>query len=318
MIRVSHSVLAQWLDQVADGLEAGLQAAEAVALARKLPGGASEALQEAFRHGSSWTASLGESGLELSVAELAVLQASEVSGSLPRSMRRLAAARVERHRLQRRVMMATLYPTFLIHFSALVFSVTYLVNGRMAAFFVSAGMVIVPFWLLAVFGFCLGRYAPRLLRHISRVFPLFSGYRKNWDMGVFCDTLATCLRAGMPVDAAWEASVSAADDPRIDRMGNAALRSIRSGGVASAGIAEAGGSLPGSLLQIYRTGETTGSLEQNLEAAAERYFKDARSRLTLASIAYPKILLVAVLGYAAYKIVVFYQGYFERITEMGS
>lgn len=316
MARVSDLSLAAWLEQVADGLDSGLTASNAVTLAKALPGDASARLAERLTKGASWGEALSKASLSLSAAERAVLDASERSGTLPSAMRRIAAVRRDAAKMKKRLALGLAYPIFLLHFAALVFSVSYLVNGDFKAFLVSMGMALVPVWLVFFFFLAMAKLWPRAIRAISRLFPLFSQYRKNWDTGLFCEVLGSCLEAGMEVGQSWEVAIAAADNPQVTRWGEAALASIRDGGKASAGMARSGSRAPQALLQLYRSGEETGSLPQNLRAAGQRYFSDAKERLALAALLYPKLILVAIFGYIAYRVVVFAQEYFQRLMDI--
>lgn len=316
MIRVSDVQLADWFDQIAGGLDAGMTSVNAVALAKDLPQGVSAILSDSFGRGNNWATSLEEVNLSLSVAELAILGASEQSATMPQAMRRLAVTRRDQAKAKKKMFMAIAYPAFILHFGAVVFSISYLLDGRMAAFFVSTGMVLVPIWLIAILMVVVARVSPRSLKAVSRFMPLFSGYRKNWDLGILCNVLANCMRAGMQVNRAWEAAVVAADNPRVYKLGDSVIGAIEAGRPASEGIVEAGKCVPKSFYQLYRTGEETGSLEQNLEAAGDSYVADAKSKLTLASAAYPKLLMLGIFGYAGYKVVMFYKDYFAKLSEI--
>lgn len=316
MPRLSDLTLAAWLDQVADGLDSGLTASNAVALAKTLPGDASVRLGERIAGGSSWDEALSEASLSLSDAEQAVLDASERSGTLPSAMRRIAAVRRDAAKMKKRLALGLAYPLFLLHFAALVFSITYLVSGNLTAFLVSMGVALGPVWLVFLFFLAMAKLWPGAIRAIARLLPLFSQYRKNWDTGLFCEVLGSCLEAGMEVGQSWEVAVAAADHPQVARWGDAALASIRDGGKASAGMERLESRAPQALLQLYRTGEETGSLPQNLRAAGQRSFADAKERLTLATLVYPKLILVAIFGYIAYRVVAFAQEYFQRIMDI--
>lgn len=316
MARVSDLRLAAWLNQMADAYDAGISPANALALSNGLPRDLSEGLGGVFEAGGNWSAAMERLPLPFSRAEEAVIRAAEQSGGLPRAFRRLATAREEGAKVARRMKLALLYPLFLIHFAALVFSVSYVVEGRYEAFAISVGMVLVPVWSLAIFGLLLFRYSPSTVRTASRYLPLFSSYRKNWDMGVLCDVLGTSLRAGVRIDAAWSVAVDAADNPRLARLGAAVQRAIKEGTPASAGIEESGVKVSKSFLQLYRSGESSGTLEQNLEAAAERYRTDAKNSVFLASMLYPKLILVAIFGYAGYKIILFFKDYYEDLMKI--
>lgn len=318
MAKLSDKQMAEWLEQVADGLDAGMTASNAVSLAKTLPNGWSENLEAEFRAGVSWGAAFEAIGVPFTFPELSILKASELSGRLPGSMRRLAEARRELAKVKRRMLMSLAYPVAILHFAAVVFSITYLVDGNTKSFLISVGMVLVPVWLVAGFVFAIVRVWPSSVKAVARRVPIFSGYRKDWDTGTLCEVLASCFAAGMDVDRSWEIAVCAADHPRIYRLGDQVLAAVKGGRKASEGMAELGKSLPSGLLQLYRSGEEAGTLEQNLEAAAKRYFTDAKNKLFLASILYPKVLLLGIFGYVAYRIVMFMSNYYQQLMDINA
>lgn len=316
MASLSNKRLADWLEQVADGLDAGMQASNAVALAKKLPAGVSEDLEAAFENGDGWGDSLEFAKLPFSLAELAILRASELSGKMPTAMRRIAAARRELAKVKRRMALALAYPIFMLHFAAVAFALPYLVDADFTAFFVSAGMVIVPVWMITLFLMAGSKVFPRAAKSVSRFMPLFSGYRKNWEAGTLCEVLASGFAAGMNATQSWEIAANAADSPKLYRLSDSVLESVSAGGKASEGIARSRALSPKGFEQLYRNGEETGSLEENLGAAAKRYFGDSKSQLLLASILYPKIVLLGIFGYIGYKIVTWVSNYYEELSNI--
>lgn len=318
MAKVSDKRLAEWLEQVADGLEAGMLSSDAVALAKALPAELILALESDFRAGKTWGDALSDNAFPFSLAEQSIVEASELSGRLPTAMRRLAEGRRELSVMKRRVGLALAYPIFLLHFAALLFSIMYLVDGDTAGFLVSFGMVVVPVWLIAVFLFAVARVWPNALKSITRVVPIVAEYRSNWDAGTLCEVLASCFAAGLPVDKAWHIALQAADSPRLDRLGESVLAAIERGSKASDGFEGSGKKVPNALAQLYRSGEEMGRLEQNLEAAAKRFFTDAKNKLSLASLLYPKMLLVGIFAYVGYKIITFVSGYYQQLIDINA
>ncbi len=316
MASLSDKRLAEWLEQVADGLDAGMQASNAVALAKSLPSGASENLEAAFQNGDGWGDSLEFAKLPLSYAELAILRASELSGKMPTAMRRIAVARRELAKVKRRMVMTMAYPIFMLHFAAVAFALSYLVDGDTRAFLVSSGMVVVPVWMVTLFLALGAKLFPQGAKSVFRCLPVFSGYRKKWEAGTLCEVLASGFAAGMDVDHSWKIAANAADSPKLYRLADAVLQSISEGGKASEGIAASGKLSPKGFEQLYRSGEETGNLEENLEAGAKRYFSDSKNQLFLASILYPKIVLIGIFGYIGYRIVTWVSNYYEELLNI--
>lgn len=316
MAELSDKQLADWLDQVADGLDSGMEASNALALARPLPGGRSERLVRAIQDGAGWSTVLSEPILALNRAEFAILSASERAGRMPEDMRKVAESRRETQALKRRLKLSLAYPLFLLHFAAFVFSITYLVNGDWMAFFVSTAMVLVPVWMSVGFFWVLYRCWPNALLAVTRRLPLLGAYRLHWDASVLCKVLASCLAAGMRVDESWETATAASGNPDHAKLGYRVLERVRNGSQASEGMDGKLSGFPPGFREVYCSGEKSGKLDRNLDTAANRYRTDASNKLTLASLLYPKVILVGIFGYVGYKIIKFVSDYFERLSEI--
>ncbi|MBK1875242.1 type II secretion system F family protein [Pelagicoccus mobilis] len=318
MARLSDKQLADWLEQVADGVDSGMEASNAVALAKPLPNDRSEGLIGSFREGASWATVFMDPVFSLSQAEHAILAASERSARIPQAMRKIAESRREAQKVKRRITLALAYPILLLHFAALVFSITYLVSGDVTAFLVSAGMVIVPLWMFVFFVWSLAVYLPSVCLSIARRVPVIASYRMYWESGVLCDVLGSCLSAGLGVEDAWRTAAMASGSPKHNRLCDQVLEMVAQGRKASEAMDSKLRGVPSGFREMYRSGEESGKLDQNLEAAGSRYRKDASNRLLLASVLYPKIVLIGIFGYIAYKIVVLVSDYYEQLMEIGA
>ena len=111
---MSDKQLAEWLEQVADGLESGMEASNAISMAKPLPSNQGALLVEALQGGEGWPVVFGNPVLQLNYAEHTILTASEKSGTLPQSMRKIASSRREASKVKRRLKLALAYPLFLL------------------------------------------------------------------------------------------------------------------------------------------------------------------------------------------------------------
>lgn len=73
---------------------------------------------------------------------------------------------------------------------------------------------------------------------------------------------------------------------------------------------------PEEFVALYRTGEKTGRLEENLFRLAAEYQERAKRSLALASMLYPSLLFLGVAGMVAYGVISFYAGYLNMIGKM--
>ncbi len=274
-----------------------------------------KALSERFESGSSWEAALGALCPFLNSSEFSIIAAGERTGNLASVLEELGSFRKESADFRRRIKLASIYPLAILHFGALIFPLSHLVEGNTAAYLVSVGMVLVPLWTIVfVFGL-LSRLSPRFKKGIQSIVPIVRSYSINRDLSRFCRTFAACAKSGIPIAQCWEWSLDAADSGRLDKEGAEAIRAINSGNQASAAFSEKGG-FPHELRQTYKMGERSGELDKNLERVAELYSNRAGKRLFQATLVYPALMLLVVAGFVVYKVFVFYMGYFDGITDL--
>lgn len=311
----SDSKVSSWFMALSESLSAGFDARESIELARGLPNRTRDALQERISAGSSWSDSLKETCRFLESGERSILAAAEQSGTLPEAFKALGESRKESAQFKTRIKLAAIYPLGLLHLAAFVFPTDYLWEGEMKAYWVSVAMILVPLWCLATALGLAFRIAPGFKKRVQLCLPLIRGFTVNLDLGRFCQVFAACLRSGMPIDGCWEAALDAAHSRRLLTLGEAALRAIRGGMPASEAIANFKG-FPQELQQLYRIGERTGQLDENMERGAEIYLSRARAHLSIATLAYPAALFVVIALFVAIKVILFYKGYFDGIQEM--
>jgi len=316
MARLSDKVLAEWLEQMADGLEAGVQPSDAVALARELGSGVSYGIAEGFGRGYEWRLVLEDWLPELGRAEKALIVSASQTARLPECLRSVADSLRRSIRMRRQLLLAMAYPFILLHLAAFAFAVGDLIESGTKGFLLSGSFVIAPVWALLLLGLAAKELCPSALKAAACLLPVFSGYLRYRQAGVLCEVLAAAVRSGMPLDQAWRLAGEASGSDGFRRLGDSVSAAVGEGEKASAALVADGRCLPSGFLQLYQSGEETGSLDRNLEAAASRYLKTASGRLALASVLYPKVIALLVASFVAYKVLAFFAGYFKTLSEM--
>ena len=315
----SDKAVAFWLEQVAEGLGAGLNASDAIRLAKALPGGRSDWMAQSFEAGSSWRQVTTDCQGLFSEAEHAMIAAADRTGSLPEVLLSLAKARLERARAKRSLALSMAYPLGVLHFAAVALPVNYVMEGNLKAYGYAVGMILFPLWFLFFMAFGLGRFFPGFARAALGLLPLLRGFKRCRDGNVLCRVLATCYRVGMPPDRCWETAEQAVYDRFLKAACATARDGVAKGIPASAALESVSpkGRLD-RLVALLRSGETSGRLPQNLDALADRFAGEARVKLRLVALVYPQLLMIPVFGYVGYRIVSFYSAYFKQIMDMGS
>lgn len=311
----SDKNVSSWFFELSESLASGFEASEAVTLADGIPASTKTALVSRFQAGSSWSEALGQECDFLENGERSILYAAEQSGSLAETFKELGAFRKESATFKSRIRLASIYPMVLLHFGAFVFPTSYLWEGKIEAYMVGVGMVLVPLWSLGLLMLIAFKLSPGFKKGFQRCIPIIRGFSINRDLARFCRTLSACIRSGMPIDSCWQWALDAANSRRLDREGSAVIRSIKAGQPASEGMSDRGG-FPKELRQLYKVGERTGALDENLERGAELYSSQARKKLTIATFVYPQLLFGIIALFVAVKVLLFYKGYYDGLMEI--
>lgn len=315
MAQPSDKNVSSWFFGLSESLASGFEASEAVKLADGVSRKTQDALLARFEGGSSWSDALAEECGFLESGERSILYAAEQSGSLAEAFKELGAFRKESASFKSRIRLASIYPLGLLHVGAFVFPTAYLWESEIEAYFVGVGMILVPLWCLGLLLMILSSVLPGFEKGLQRCIPIIRGYSINRDLARFCRTFSVCIRSGMPIESCWRWGLDAANSRGLDRDGAAVIGAIKAGQSASEAMPEKGG-FPRELRQLYKVGERTGALDENIERGAELYSGQARKKLTIATFVYPQLLFGIIALFVAVKVILFYKGYFDGILKI--
>ncbi|MDE0767760.1 MAG: type II secretion system F family protein [Opitutaceae bacterium] len=311
----SDKNVSSWFYELSESLASGFEASEAVGLSDGIPKKMKNSLVAHFERGSSWSDALAAECGFLESGERSILYAAERSGSLPEAFKELGGFRKESATFKSRIRLASIYPFVLLHFGAFVFPTDYLWKGEIEAYLVAVGMILIPLWSLGALLMIGFRVSPKFKKGFQRCIPIIRGFSINRDLARFCRTFSVCIRSGMSIDSCWQLSLDAANNGQMDRDGAAVIRAIKAGGPASEGMPEKG-AFPRELRQLYKVGERTGALDENIARGAELYSSQARKKLTVATFVYPQMLFAVIALFVAVKVILFYKGYFDGILKI--
>lgn len=145
---LSDKRVSSWFFELSESLSAGFSPAESVGMADGIPKKIGISLSQRFEEGSSWTAALDAQCPFLQSGERSIIAAAELSGNLPVVFKELGEVTKEAASFQNRIKLAFLYPIVILHFAVLLFPLEYLIDGKIEAYLVSVGMILVPLWVL--------------------------------------------------------------------------------------------------------------------------------------------------------------------------
>ncbi len=129
----------------------------------------------------------------------------------------------------------------------------------------------------------------------------------------FCRIIAAMMHAGVPLPEAMQAAIDSANN----QVYAAALEDVRDAMLEGEGMARpivATGLFPPAATQMMRVGEETGTLDQQMEAAADFFAKELDYKLArLTALAEPAVIVVmgVIVGFVAVALVSAMYGIFQ-------
>ena len=129
----------------------------------------------------------------------------------------------------------------------------------------------------------------------------------------FCRIIAAMMHAGVPLPEAMQAAIDSANN----QVYAAALEDVRDSMLEGEGMARpivSTGLFPPAATQMMRVGEETGTLDQQMEAAADFFAKELDYKLArLTALAEPAVIVVmgVIVGFVAIALVSAMYGIFQ-------
>lgn len=308
--------LGSWYAALADALEAGLSLPDAIERTSGLAPAQRGELAARLRAGEPADRVWAAAGSPVPESDAALLGAGALTGRLPGMLRRLAAVRATAGRHLGRLMLATAYPLFVLHFGALLVPVSQLIAGTAAGYVRSVLAVLVPVWLvLGGLAFVLRRNA-RWRRQVLAALPGFSRYQRHRDLAVLATTLEAGISAGLSLDRAWNVAGAATGSPAWREVAARAGKLVAAGQPPSGALHAVGGPCPPEFAEAYRNAELSGRIEQTLEALAQRHGEQADRGLTIATVLYPQLVFLGVAVWVAVTVIASYARYLGDVWRL--
>jgi type II secretory pathway component PulF len=278
-------------------------------------------LQASLSHGNTLYDSLRAQVPRLPDFDLALLNAAEQSGRLDACFRLLAEYYQERAALARETISSLMYPLFLAHFAVFILPFPQLfTSGDVPHYLWQTLGVLVPFYgvvALAIFA-CQGTRGERWRRFLERLFsglPLVGESRRSLALSRLSMALEALINAGVSIVSAWPMAAEASGSIRLKYLVARWREPLASGQTPSELVAESsyfGEPFTG----LYRTGETSGQLDETLRKLQTYYREQATHRMRLVAQWAPRAVYLVVVLAITFKIISFYMGYFSGLNSL--
>ncbi len=248
--------------------------------------------------------------------EVALIGASSQSGRLEQALSYLSEYFGTLETLRATILKQITWPLAQLHIGVFLLPLPALVAGGDTAGYIAHCVIILGSlyaagFLLWIGGVSLSRAArsnagvDRLLRMI----PLIGALRRNMALNRFCATYEMQLQAAINLmdglRAAADASQSALMRDEVARI----IPQVRGG--SQVGPLLAGSKVfPNTLQRVFRIGEDTGTLDEDLRKWADYYRKAAVSKMEALGSWLPRIITILILMYLGYSIIMVFKGAF--------
>ena len=315
--------------EIAKFLRAGVGIQKAVeALLKTRPSGFQthvlRGIQSGLNRGESVAVAFAALAPEISTLEQTLLKAGEKSGTLAVAMEHLGEYFGMLATMQKQSLQGLIYPFALLHLAVFSKSLPAVFAAREPSMISNLMILMGPLLLVycaAVFLFWGGRRVLALASTDSRVdrvlhlVPWVRSARMNVAMARFCRVYHGCLLAGMPVADTLRAAFDAAASGVLHGASGALFDSVKNGDLLGpAFLSEA--AFPRTFSLVYSSGEAAGTLDKDLERLSEQFQAEAKQSMQAAGVAGPKLITLAVMAYAIYKIASFYGAYFSAMRSV--
>ncbi len=320
---LSHRNLAGWYLQLAQHLEAGLPLANALRSCGGigLPAANLEVTARLIESGGSVDDALRSLQPGLPPTDLPFLSAAAATGRMPQILRALSTRHAHYSSVKSRLVLACLYPLAVLHTGILLFPFLRMIDWEKgfqwdpAAYARTLALLLLPLWSIVLAVFILSRRQSPWLGRLGQVMPVLRRYRQTQALADFSFALGNFLDAGLPIGRAWSAAGAVARVPELAAAARIINAKIEEGEAPGPQLRDHR-CFPEDFIALYRTGESTGQLEYNLLHLASLNQERANHQLKLATLLYPTLLLVVVVGVVAYQIISFYAGYYKMLSDM--
>jgi type II secretory pathway component PulF len=212
------------------------------------------------------------------------------------------------------------YPALLFHMAVFVFPLPELFRSwNFVAYFSKTFGVLIPIYgLVGFIAYAMQGERGEAWRGViesllSRV-PLLGKARRNLCLAHLASALEALISAGVSILEAWPLAGAACGSPALRRAVASWQPSLQAGQVPSEALSQSA-IFPELFVNLYHTGEVTGSLDDTLRRLHVLYREEGSRQLQAVADWTPKIIYFGVALLIAWQVIRFWTGYFNQINE---
>lgn len=271
-----------------------------------------------LKSGLTFTESIGQVKGWLPTFDTALIGAGEQSGRLDACCRLLADYYQSRADLARKVMSSLAYPLFLVHFAVFIipFPQFFMGGDTWSYLRQTVGLLVPGYVLVFILAYLCqggrGEFWRALIEQIFNPIPVLGVARRRLAVSRLVAALDALLNAGVGIQQAWELSAAASGSPRLVKEVRSWDPKLRSG-LTPADILKASHAFEEMFVNLYSTGEISGTLDDSLRRLQVYYQDDATRKLQRLAEWTPRIAYIGICILLAIRIVSWWVGYYNGI-----
>jgi len=320
---LGHRKLSAWYHQLAQQLDAGVSFPEALRLSHGLGVSAADLnkLSVVVDAGGTIDDTFSAAAPWMPIADRLVLAASASTGQLPRTLRALSSRHAQLGAAKLRILLACLYPAAILHFGLLLLPLVRMIDWEKGFIWSSTAYVrglaltIIPLWVVALAVWVMVRRQSPITARIASAMPFVAGYARAQALADLAFALGIFLEAGVPIGRAWATMGIISRSSKL-KIASEAMAAVVARGAAPSSKMSEWRCFPSDFVALYRTGESTGKVDENLLRLAAQYQEQANRALTLSTMFYPAVMFLVVAGAVGYFVITLYSGYLKMLTDL--
>jgi len=212
--------------------------------------------------------------------DIMLVEVGEKSGNLSDLIALLSKWHEMSDRMLKRLISGLLLPVLVLTIAAFVFPLPGFVLGGwdIKSYLLKVVGILLLFWVPAGIIVLIVRMTPRtgparrLLDHVSLRIPILGTAIHKLSISRFCWAFHMLCKAGVPVSESVEMAVSVTGNLVVADLFRPAAESVRAGELMSEGFSK---KLPLDLVEMWKTGEETGRLDDVSKRLANNYSERA-------------------------------------------
>ncbi len=252
--------------------------------------------------------------------ERGIIGIGEGTGTLVRVLSGLAAD-ARRRQIFREIITRSLYGAAGLFVLAVVLTpLGALFSSGLGAYLGSVAMPLGIFLLIGICAYGIAGFMGRddaMRLHRDRLLlslPVLGGTVRLLAWSRFCSALYLAYTAGMDMATAVRYAIGAMGNQALILAHSGLITTVERGGQLSDYFRRHARDVPEPLSQMIITGEVSGTLDSSLHGASRVIEDRLNTRIRNATRLLGGLLSMCALGYAAFRIIMFYVGYFNQIS----